>query len=36
VILETSARPPAALVLSAARLGGMFEEDKPYLVDRWR
>jgi len=36
VVLETSARPPAALLLSAARLGGMFEEDKPYLVDRWR
>jgi hypothetical protein len=36
VILETSARPPAALLLSATRLGGMFEEDKPYLVDRWR
>ena len=36
VILETSARPPAALAQSAARLGGMFEEDKSYLVDRWR
>ena len=36
VILETTARPPAALLLSATRLGGMFEEDKPYLVDRWR
>ncbi len=36
VILETRQRPPAALLLSAARLGGMFEEDKPYLVDRWR
>jgi hypothetical protein len=36
VILETSARPPAALLLSATRLGGMFDEDKPYLVDRWR
>jgi hypothetical protein len=36
VILETSARPPAALSQSAARLGGMFEEDKSYLVDRWR
>jgi hypothetical protein len=36
VILETSARPPAALLQSATRLGGMFEEDKPYLVDRWR
>lgn len=36
VILETSARPPAAVLQSAARLAGMFEEDKPYLVDRWR
>jgi hypothetical protein len=36
VILETRERPPAALLLTAARLGGMFEEDKPYLVDRWR
>ena len=36
VILETSARPPAAMLLSATRLGGMFDEDKPYLVDRWR
>ena len=36
VILETGGRPPAALVQSAARLGGMFDEDKPYLVDRWR
>ena len=36
VILETSARAPAAVLQSAARLAGMFEEDKPYLVDRWR
>jgi glucosylglycerate synthase len=36
VILETRARPPATLAQSAARLGGMFEEDKSYLVDRWR
>jgi len=36
VILETQARPPAAMVQTAVRLGGMFEEDKPYLVDRWR
>jgi hypothetical protein len=36
VILETGARPPAALIQSATRLAGMFEEDKPYLVDRWR
>ncbi len=36
VVLETSARPPAAMVQTATRLGGMFEEDKSYLVDRWR
>ena len=36
VILETSARPPAAMIQSATRLGGMFDEDKAYLVDRWR
>ena len=36
VVLETRARPPAALLLSATRLGGMFEEDKAYLADRWR
>ncbi|MGH7348579.1 MAG: hypothetical protein ACREI6_01085 [Candidatus Rokuibacteriota bacterium] len=36
VILETGARPPATLLQSASRLAGMFEEDKPYLVDRWR
>ena len=36
VILETQGRPPLAMLQSAARLGGMFEEEKPYLVDRWR
>jgi hypothetical protein len=36
VVLETQGRPPLALLQSAARLGGMFEEEKPYLVDRWR
>ena len=36
VILETQARPPAAMSQGAARLAGMFEEEKPYLVDRWR
>jgi glucosylglycerate synthase len=36
VVLETQTRPPAAMSQSAARLGGMFEEEKPYLVDRWR
>lgn len=36
VILETQGRPALAMLQSAARLGGMFEEEKPYLVDRWR
>ena len=36
VVLETQGRPPLAMLQSAARLGGMFEEEKPYLVDRWR
>ncbi len=36
VILETQGRPPLAMLQGAARLGGMFEEEKPYLVDRWR
>ena len=36
VILETAGRPPAAVAQSAARLAGVFEEEKPYLVDRWR
>ena len=36
VVLETHGRPPLAMLQGAARLGGMFEEEKPYLVDRWR
>jgi hypothetical protein len=36
VIVETAGRPPAAVAQSAARLAGTFEEEKPYLVDRWR
>jgi len=36
VILETQSRPPVAMSQSAARLGAAFEEEKPYLVDRWR
>jgi hypothetical protein len=36
VVLETHAKPPLAVQQGAARLGGMFEEEKPYLVDRWR
>jgi hypothetical protein len=35
VILETQGRPPGAVLQAAARLGGTFEEEKPYLVDRW-
>jgi hypothetical protein len=35
VILETRGRPPGAVLQAAARLGGTFEEEKPYLVDRW-
>jgi hypothetical protein len=36
VVLETQSKPPLAVQQGAARLGGMFEEEKPYLVDRWR
>ncbi|HEY7041474.1 MAG TPA: hypothetical protein VID28_21580 [Methylomirabilota bacterium] len=36
VILETQARSPAAMAQSATRLCGVFEDEKPYLVDRWR
>src|SRR4029453_11080484 len=36
VILETQSRPPAALTQSATRLCGVFEDEKSYLVDRWR
>ncbi len=36
VVLETQSRPPIAVPQSTARLCGMFEEEKPYLVDRWR
>jgi hypothetical protein len=36
VILDTQARPPAAITQSATRLCGVFEDEKPYLVDRWR
>jgi hypothetical protein len=36
VVLETQAKPPIAVQQGSARLCGMFEEEKPYLVDRWR
>jgi hypothetical protein len=36
VVLETRDRPAAALLEGAARLGRAFEQDKAYLVDRWR
>lgn len=35
-VLETRSRPAAAVVQATARLGSVFEEEKPYLVDRWR
>jgi hypothetical protein len=36
VILDTQSRAPAAVAQSATRLCGVFEDEKPYLVDRWR
>lgn len=36
VILETRSRPPAAVAEVTERLCGVFEDWKPYLVDRWR
>ena len=36
VILDTQSRPPAAIAHSTTRLCGVFEDEKPYLVDRWR
>ena len=36
VVLETQSRPPAAITQSVTRLCGVFEDEKPYLVDRWR
>jgi hypothetical protein len=35
VIIETRGRPPAAVAESADRLGGQFEREKGYLVERW-
>ncbi|HET7874451.1 MAG TPA: hypothetical protein VFN71_02920 [Methylomirabilota bacterium] len=36
LILETRSRPPAAVAEITERLSREFEEQKPYLVDRWR
>jgi hypothetical protein len=36
LVLETRAKPPEAVVEATDRLGRVFEEEKPYLVDRWR
>jgi hypothetical protein len=36
LVLETRARPPVAVLEATDRLGRVFEEEKPYLVDRWR
>ena len=36
VICETRNRPPAAVAEVTERLCRVFEEGKPYLVDRWR
>jgi len=36
LVLETRARPAAAVTAAAERLGRVFEEQKPYLVEQWR
>lgn len=36
LVLETRHRPVSAMSQMAERLGRAFEEEKPYLVDRWR
>jgi hypothetical protein len=36
LVLETRSRPAAAVLAAAERLGRVFEEQKPYLVDQWR
>ena len=36
LILGTRAGPASAVTLAGERLGQVFEEQKPYLVDRWR
>ena len=35
VILETQTRPAVAVAHSTTHLCGVFEDEKPYLVDRW-
>lgn len=36
LVLETRARPAASVTLALERLARAFEDQKPYLVDRWR
>jgi glucosylglycerate synthase len=36
LVLETRAGPGAAVALHTRAIGHVFEEQKPYLVDRWR
>ncbi len=36
LVLETRLRPDAAVAQSMERLARVFEDEKPYLVDRWR
>lgn len=36
LVQETRTRPPSAVVEAGERLGRIFEDEKPYLVDRWR
>jgi glucosylglycerate synthase len=36
LVLETRAQPGSALALHTQTIARVFEEQKPYLVDRWR
>ena len=36
LVRQTRAQPAAAVVEAMERLGRVFEEEKPYLMDRWR
>jgi hypothetical protein len=36
LVIETRARSGGAVIEATERLGRVFEEEKPYLVDRWR
>jgi glucosylglycerate synthase len=36
LVRQTRAQPAAAVVEAMERLGRVFEEEKPYLTDRWR